>query len=242
MKTPAIPNLSPEQLKAVVVFWCFNATLSGTGHLTMKMKDVWNEKISVENLWKLVKVYSWDGEGLSMKLAGVDVPSLSFNGQMSSNRNKALFLEVANITETLQRIELRAGDTQTKVSFTELYECLGELSFVNKILTAEDVELGFECDPASWSDTALSEVLSYFCFQVGDYGYFVLFNAPVTNVSDRADRMKLVFDKRILRDCYVGSDIESIRRAGIQSYEAKSEGREHECLLLGVQVGRRSAQ
>ena len=84
MKTPGIPNLPADKFKLVVDTWCFTSIVSADGKLSVKFKDLWNEKLPIDNAFTMMKLFSWSGQEITIKFAGEDIPPLSFTGQFFS--------------------------------------------------------------------------------------------------------------------------------------------------------------
>ena len=139
--TPAIPNLPVDKFKVAIETWCLTAIVHTDGSLTIVIKNLWKEKISIAKLRDFATFLSWGGKELSVKLSGEDVPILNFRGSSSSTGHEKLFAELSSVTETLGKLEARAGCTPVHLSMNDLRGTLGELKFVRDILTGSGMEL-----------------------------------------------------------------------------------------------------
>ncbi len=161
MRTPGIPNLPTNEFKIAVETWCFIAIISAEGRLSVEIKELWAEKLPIENIGKMMKLLSWNGQEMSIKFVGDDFPSLSFEGRFIATPHESFFSKMSMIIGTLQNIQVRAGRVELNLSFTDLYACFTELSFVYDFLEAENVELCAEWDTALRNDVKISRILGY---------------------------------------------------------------------------------
>ena len=233
MRASGIPNLPTDKFKIAVENWCFTVVISADKKVSIVMKDLWNEKLPIEHLRTMLKLLSWGGQEVSVKITGNDILALNFRGRSLSAGNEGSFSEMSNITEMLQEIHLCAGHTDVSLSFTDLYSCFSELSFVNKILTAQSVEFKAGWDSIEMYSRECSQILAHFHFQVCDLVYFILLDASVDDKSSEEVGIWLDCGKRILKDCFIGNDSESVKSAGRQSYQLEADRRGDECLFLG---------
>ena len=61
--------------------------------------------------------------------------------------------------------------------------------------------------------------LVYFEFHVGEFFYFVLFEALVTDSSTEQDGIRVDCGNRILLDCFVGDSVEEVNRQVLTAAE-----------------------
>lgn len=233
VRTPAFPNLPVDKFKIAIETWCFTAIIHTDATLTIEVKVLWNENLSIEKLRDLATFLSWGGKELSMKFSGEDVPILNSRGTFSSTGHEMLFAELSSVAKMLGEIEARAGCTSVRLTMYDLRGSLEELKFVRSILTGGEMQLVAGGGPPWKIDIPLSKLLGYFEFLVGGVLYFVVFEAPITDWSTERDGLRVNCGDRILADCYAGEAVEEIRQAGMLSHEAEGSRYGDECLDLG---------
>ncbi len=233
MKGPAIPNLPPEKFKFAIETWCFTVTIFSDHSFSAQIAYLWNEKLSIQRLGKLATFLSWGGETVSMKIVDHDVSLLICDGKLSLSGHEGFFGELSDIAKTLQEIQMRAGVSTVNLTLQDLRCSFRELSFFHEILTAEDMQLCGEWEPSLKTDDSFYRVLGHFNFEVGGFTFFVVFDASATDLSTEGGGIKLDCGKRVLRECFVGDDGDSIRAAGKRGYEIEEADHGDECLNLG---------
>ena len=190
--------------------WCFVAIVRADGSFIVEVKNLWSKKLSVEKLRDFTKFLSWGGGELSVKLSGKDIPTLSFRGRISSTDHENLYALLSRIADTLSDIQIRSGFTMVQLSLSDLRGSMGELNFFHDILTGNDMQLYAKDAPPLKIDVPLSKVFGYFEFHVGEFFYFVLFEALVTDSSTEQDGIRVDCGNRILLDCFVGDSVEEV--------------------------------
>ena len=233
VRTPAIPNLPTDKFKMAMETWCFVAIVRADGSFIVEVKNLWSKKLSVEKLRDFTKFLSWGGGELSVKLSGKDIPTLSFRGRISSTDHENLYALLSRIADTLSDIQIRSGFTMVQLSLSDLRGSMGELNFFHDILTGNDMQLYAKDGPPLKIDVPLSKVFGYFEFHVGEFFYFVLFEALVTDSSTEQDGIRVDCGNRILLDCFVGDSVEEVNRQGTRCYESEANRYGDECLGLG---------
>ena len=233
MRIPAIPNLLREKFKIMIETRCFNMTIFSDKSFSAQITNMWNEKLSLERLSEYVTFLSWGGEAFSMKIVDHDVSPLICDGKLSLSGHEEFFGELSDIAKTLQEIQMRAGVSTVNLKLQDLRCSFSELSFFHEILTAEDIQLCTERDQSLKTNVSPSRVLGHFDFEVGGFIFFVVFDALATDLSTEGRGVKLDCGKRVLRECLVGEDGDSIRTAGKMSYETEEACHGDECLSLG---------
>ena len=230
MRAPALPDLPADKFKILVQTWCFNISiLQGGG--TLQFRELWDEELSIERLVELSQFLSWSEEPMTMKIMGTDLPPLNCQGQFSSSGHARHFATLLNAAKMLQEIQVRA--MATRHTFRELQIALRELSIFHAFLTENYLRLRAPWDPSLRSDVYLSRIMGYFDFQVGEFTYFAVFDASVTGPATEEDGIRLDCGPRLLRECLVGTDSESVRTAGTKSFDREAALHGDECLAFG---------
>ena len=117
------------------------AIVSSREGLKLDLKDLRNEKLSMENITKMCKFLSWGGEEVSVKFVGKNILPLILTGQFIVTGEEGLFGEMANVAEALSDMQVRAGFDETSHSLNDLWLNLRELSLWTSILNAGDMQL-----------------------------------------------------------------------------------------------------
>ncbi len=233
MRGPAIPNLPPDKFKIAIETWCFTAIIFSDGNISAQITDIWNEKLSLERLSEYVTFLSWGGEEISMKIVDHDVPALIYDGKLSLSGHEGFYSELSSILGTLRGIQKLAGINTVNLTLQDLRCAFNELSGFQKILSAEDIQLCAQLDSPLKTNVKFSRILGYFDFEIGGYIFFVVFDALATDLSAGGGDIKLDCGKRVLRECFVGDDGDSIRAAGKKSYKIEEADHVDECFSFG---------
>ena len=233
MKIPGMLKLPSDKFKMVVESWCFVAVVSNREGLKIDIKDLWNEKLSTEEIAKASKLRSWGGETVSMKFLGSNMPPLNLEGQCAAIGDEAIFGELSKTAEVLGDMQSRSGFGGPSHSLEELWQSLRKLSFWNGFLNAQDVKLVSKVGIGLESDVSIVGVLGFFEFRVGELYYFVVFDAPVVYRSTEQNGMALNCGARVVRDCYVDHDSEKVTGAGKRAHEDEASSRGDDWLDLG---------
>lgn len=233
IRGPAIPNLPPEKFKIAIETWCFTATISSDRSFLAQVTDMWNQKLSLERLSEYVTFLSWGGEEISMKIVDQEFDPLDIRGTLSLNGHEEFFKKMTGIVRTLREIQKRAGVSNVNLSLQDLSCSFRELLFFHDFLTAEDMQICGELDSPLKTNVKFSRMLGYFDFEVGGNIFFVVFDALATDLSMVVKGVKLDSGKRVLRECFVGGDSESIRATGKRSYEIVEADHGNECFSFG---------
>ena len=233
MKLPGMLNLPSDKFKIVVESWCFVAVVSQREGLKIDIKDIWNKKLTIEQISKAAKLRSWGGEAMSMKFVGSNMPPLNLQGQGAEIGGEAEFGELSRAAEFLGNMQSRCGFTGPSHSLEELWQSLRELLFWNGILHAQSVKLVSEASVGLEEDVSLTGVLGFFELQVGELYYFVVFDAPVVVQSTEQNGIALDCGARVVRDCYVGHDSEMVSSTGKRAHEVEASSRGDDWLDLG---------
>ncbi len=233
MRIPGMLKVPSDKFKMVVESWCFVAVVSNREGIKIDIKDLWNEKLSAEELSEAAKLRSWGGKTVSMKFLGSNIPPLNLHGQFAAIGDEAIFSELSKTAMVLGYMQSRSGFSGPSHSLEELYQGLRELSFWNGFLNAQDVKLVSKVGTGFKSDISIVGVLGFFEFRVGGLYYFLVFDAPVVHRPTDQNGMALDFGTRVVRDCYVNHDSEKVRRAGKQAHEVEASSRGDDWLDLG---------
>ena len=233
MKTTSMLKLPSDKFKMVVESWCFVAVVSIREGLKLDIKDLLNEKLSMEEMAKAAKLRSWGGETVSMKFLGSNLPPLNLQGQCAAIGDEAIFGEMSRTAAFLGDMQSRSAFGGPSHSLEELWQSLRELSFWNCFLNAQDVKLVSEVSVGLESDVSIVGILSFFEFQVGELYYFVVFDAPVLDLFTEQNGMALDCGARVIRDCYVDYDLDKVRSAGKPAHKIESSRRGDDWLDLG---------
>lgn len=233
MRRPAIPNLPPDKFKFAIETWCFTATISSDRSFSAQITDKWNKKLSLERLSEYVTFLSWGGEEISMKIVDHEFDPLDLRGTLSLTGREGFFTKMTGIVRTLLEIQKRAGVSNVNLKLRDLSSSFKELLFFHEFLTAEDMQLGAELDSPPKTNVKFSRMLGYFDFDVGRNIFFVVFDALATDLSMDVKSIKLDCGKRVLRECLLGDNGNSIRAAGKRSYEIEEADHGDECFSVG---------
>ena len=219
MKTPAIPNLPSDKFRILIETWCFSLSIRPEGDLTVQVRDLWNEQLSIERLVELSQFLSWGEEPITMKIVGADFPTINCRGQFSSSNHVQLFTTICNATKLLNEIQIRAGASAISLTFNDVRHSLRELSIFHTILTSSDMQLCADWDPSVKENVRLTRIFGHFDFQVGNLIFFVVIDASVIDRSTKDDGLRLHCGPRILRDCILGTDNDSVKADGTKNFE-----------------------
>ena len=233
MRAPALPDLPADKFKILVQTWCFNISILPGSNLTLQFRDFWDEELSIQQLAEFSQFLSWGEEPITMKITGIDVPSLNGQGRFGPSPHMGHFAALGDAAKMLQEIQVRAGAMTTKHTFRDLQIALRELSIFHAFLTGNYLRLRAQWAPSLQHEVNLSRMLGYFDFQVGDFIYFAVFDASVTGPTTEEDGIRLDCGPRLLRECLVGTDSESVRTAGTKSFDREADLHGDECLPLG---------
>ena len=233
MRVPGIPNLPAEKFKILVQTWCLNLSILPGGDLTVQIRDLWSEPLSLDKLVELSEFLSWGEELITMKVVGTDFPSLNCRGRLNSSTHVHLFETLCNVAKFLLAIEKRSGILPIKLTFKDLHSSLRELSIFHTILTAKDMQLCADWEPFMESHIGLTRILTHVDFRVGSWTFFAVIDAPTIDRSNENDGIRLDCGTRCLRDCFVGVDSEKVQADGARSFEIEGDLHGDECLALG---------
>lgn len=233
MRTPALPNLPTDKFKILVQTWRFNISIIPECNSTLQIRDLWDDAFPIERLIELSQFLSWSEEPITIKITGIDVQPLNCQGRFRSSPHMGHFAALRDAAKMLQEIQIRAGSTAISHTFREMLSSLRELSIFHAILTGNDLQLRSQWAPSLQHEVNLCRMLGYFDFQVGDVIYFVMFEASVTGPTTEEDGIRLDCGPRILRECFVGTDSESVRAAGTKNFDTEADLHGDECLDLG---------
>ena len=233
IRTPAIPGLPLDKFKISIETWLFRAvTPLGKFELTLRGEDLSIMKLPIAQLDELVRFLSWGNDSISMKAIKDGVPLFACRGNVSSNIQRGLCLNFANITKNLLDIQSLAGVSTVHISLIDLQNSLNILSVLHEILTAKDMKLEIEPGPEWKNETSISHVIGYIDIEVGEFTFLILFDAPVSMRQAPENVISLLCGERALRDCFVGKDADSVLLAGQTSYEEHRNLHGPECLGL----------
>ena len=233
LKTPGMLKVPPEKFKVAVETWCFIATVSVNEGLKLQLKDLSDEKLSMEKLCQITKFRSWGGKDVSIKFPQSGIIPVGVQGRFSCNGDEKLFSEIMSVAENLYNLHKCAGFTQASYSLHEIHCVLRELSLWKDILCAGDIQLGIRGEAPVFADMKFQSVLGYFKFNIGELHYFVLFDALVVDQSNEGDNVLFECGQRIVRHCYVGDDVETVNSAGMRSHQMEADCRDDNYLDLG---------
>ena len=233
MRVPAIPNLPADKFKILIQTWCFNLSILSGGDLTVKVRDLWNEPLSLHRLVELSQFLSWGEEPISMKIVGTDFPPLNCRGRFNSSTHVHLFSNLCNVATLVRDIEKRSGVVPVSLTFRDLHKSLRELSIFHAILTGKEMQLCADWEPFFQDHIGISRILTHLDFQVGNLTFFAVIDAPTTDRSTEHDGIRLDCGPRFLRNCFVGTDAMRIKADGTRSFDMEADLHGDECLALG---------
>ena len=233
MRTPILPNLPADKFKILIQTWCFDISILPGCDPRLQIRDLRNDELSMDRLIKLSQFLSWSSGSITMKITGIDLSPLSCQGRIKSSDHSRFFANISNAAAMLQDIQVRAGSTTVRHTLNDLQISLRELSTFHTILTEEDMQLEIQLDRSFRHDVNLSSMLGYFDCYVGEFSYFVVFDASVTVTPIEEGRMRLHCGPRILRECFVGTDSAGVMEEGTRRFIAEADLRGNECLGLG---------
>ena len=235
IKTPALPNLPADKFKILIQTWCFDISILPGCDPRLQIRDLWNDELSIEQLVKFSQFFSWGEDSITMKIMGTDLAPLSCQGRLNSSGHSKYFANLLNAAKMLQEIEVRAGSMAIRHTLNDLHISLRELSIFHAILAGKDMQLSVQLDRSlrHEHDVNLTSILGYFDFQVGEFTYFVVFDGSVTGISTEEESIRLHCGPRILRECLVGTDSESVMADGTRRFNTEADLHGDECLSLG---------
>ncbi len=219
---PIWPGLPPDQFKVVVETWFFRLIMSDKGTSTLDISDFWSEKLRLEQLIDISRFFSWGGRRIAAKFVGERKPDGTVSAQLSSNGNEQLFRQLSEIAVTFRRIERETGNSSVKISLKDMYDSWFDSSFFHHVLTNMGLRLTAEIDPERKLRASDTRLMSYVDWTVDDCCLFVVFDMAVNDKSPEADRVDFDCGERELVECFVGSDAQSVRSAGLASFKKHS--------------------
>ena len=215
---PNWPGLPRDMFKFVVESWLLRLTISNKGTGTLVISGSWSDKLKLEQLVEISKFYSWGGKRITGKLVRERVPAIAFSAEFSSTGNELQFQELSEVAVTLRKIEREAGSPCMKISLGDLYESWSDSYFIHQILTGRNLCFTANIDPDWKARVSHIRLMSYFDWMVDDSCFFVVFDMTVNDRSPEPDRVTFDCGERKLVDSFVGTDAQSVRSAGLASF------------------------
>ena len=216
---PILPGLPPDKFKIVVETWIFRLIISGESADLVEVRDLLSETLELEQVVVLSKFFSWVGRPIAVSIFGEGLPNSLITGQLSVNGgNRELFRDLSGMAVTLRKIEHEAGESDVRMSLEDMYESRVHLSFFHQVLAGKNMHLTADVDPDWKHLVGQTRLMSYVDCVVGKCSFFVVFDMAVNDRSPETDRVDFDCGNRELVDCFVGSDVSSVRTAGLASF------------------------
>lgn len=216
---PIVPGLPPDKLKFVVETWIFRLIISMESADVVEVRDLWSETLELEQVVVLSKYCSWVGRPIDVRIIAEGLPNTLVTGQLNINGgNGELFRDLSAMAVTLRNIAREAGDSDVRVSLEDMYESRAQVSFFHQVLAGRNMRLTVDVDPEWKQETGQTRLMSYVDCVIGESSFFVVFDMAVKR-SLETDRVEFDCGERELVDCFVGSNAQSVRSAGLASFD-----------------------
>ena len=217
---PILPGLPPDKFKFVVETWIFRLIISGESADVVEVRNLLSEPLELEQVVVFSKYYSWVGRPIAVRIFGEGLPNSLIAGELSINGgNRELFRDLSAMAVTLRKIEREAGDSDVRISLEDMYESRVDVSFFHQVLAGRNMRITADIDPDWKQVIGQTRLMSYVDCVVGKSSYFVVFDMAVNDRSPEKDRVDYDCGERELVECFVGSDISSVRNAGLASFK-----------------------
>ena len=221
IRFPFVPGLPENMFKFSITTWMLALIIAPNDIIELQLIDYWNAKLPLDRIADLSRFLSWTSGSLSITVTAENLPPLSFEVMSSSAENTDIFSEFASVATMLLQIQSRSGSASGNISLTDLANSWKELKSFFLVLFADDMQLRILPISPWKGGIEYSYVAGYFYFEISGTTFMVVFDATVTVEDKQECGAVLTFGKRILRECFVGSNGEDVRAAGRECYVAK---------------------
>lgn len=229
LTVPAIPALmeDPSQdYKIKIETWFLSVVVQRHEKVNVEFGFPTTRKIPLRRMVEIARLISWGSQGpIDLKVIGNGMHLLSCRWQLNQVGNEPYFRNLATIADTLHRINLRAATEAVDLSLDDFEIAASEVTNFHDVLTAADMRVDAVLWPNCRPSSSYSHMIGYAEVEIGQYLFFVVCEAAVTEQTLERSRVKIDFGPIVWRDCLVGRDIAQLRSEGRSSYDRwRSEG------------------
>ena len=192
------------------------------------------KKFPLQRIVEIARLISWGDQGpIDLKVIGDGMHLLSCHLKLNQAGNEPYFQNLAIIADTLQKINFRAATDTVNLSLDDFQNPASKLTNFHNVLTAADMRVDAVLRPNHRLTSPYSNMIGYAELEIGQYLFFVVCEAAVTEHIVDESRVRIDFGPLVWRDCLVGREISKLRHEGQSSYDRWRSKGDGSVLALG---------
>ena len=212
---PAIPNLPLEALKLRIDSWFLKAVVSNGKKVDFNFNLDFETPLTLEKLNQFFLLLSWGEEGpVEISIVADGRPMVGGNIIINHELGDISFADPSNIVAQLLDITRRAGTNVPLVTPSSLFNNWTECTRFYNYLTTDGAKLEVTVDRVIASDIKLQCLIGYIELNLETTAFVAVLEFPIEHQERNGNDMSFSLATPVIRDCYVGPDIEAIRVFG----------------------------
>lgn len=212
---PAIPNLPLEALKLKIETWFFSIVVSNGKAVDFNLSFNFETPRTLLQLSQLFQILSWAKQGaIAYSLVGDGVPLADGRMKLDQGSNEFPFDALSKIVSKLLNITERAGASIPSVAPVALIRNWSKCAQFYNLLMATGAKIRLTLDRVIASDVAPQDLVGYVVLDLGAVAFLAVLEFRVESELRNGKDMVLALAAPLIRDCYLGSDIEAMRAIG----------------------------
>lgn len=231
---PAIPNMPPEALKLRIESWFFSAVVSSGNKVDIDLSLDFEIAITLEKLKQFFEILSWGEKGpVEFSIVGDGLPLAEGHINISHGKGGLSFTDPTKIAAKLLDITRRAGANLWPLTPASFFRNWKECSRFYNYLTTDGAKLEITLDREFPSDKPLHGLVGYIELNLETVAFVAILELPVEHQECNGNDIKISLGRPLIRDCFVGSEIQSVRLLGEKRVEAFGSRTENVLIKVG---------
>ena len=212
---PAIPNLPPEALKLRIETWFFSLVLSNGKQTDFNFSVDFETPFCLKKLHQFLQILSWAKNGaIDFSLVGGGLPLAAGQIQIGRDQDNFLVVDFLKLVSKLLDVTERAGASIPSVVPSAILRNWSRCAQFYNQLTTESAELKVTLDRAVSPEVSPQSLIGFIELDLGRTAFVAVLEFPV-NICERSGYdMNLSLAAPLIRDCFVGPNIEVVRNFG----------------------------
>ena len=212
---PAIPNLPLEALKLRIETWLFSLVMSNGRKTDLNLNVDFETPLCLKKLYQFMQFLTWTKNGaIDFSLVGDGLPLAAGQININNSQDNFSIVDLSNIVSKLLDITERAGASIPSVIPSVLLRSWSKCAQFHNYLMTDGAEYKATLDRVVSSDVVPQCLIGFIELDLGRAAFVAVLEFPVKQNVRGGNDMVLSLAAPLIRDCFVGSDIESVRKFG----------------------------
>lgn len=212
---PAIPNLPAEALKMRIETWFFSLVVSNGKKTALVLSVDFEMPLSLKKLHQFLQFLSWSKNGaIDFSLVGDGSPLAAGQINIDHGQDNFTIVDLLNIVSKLLDVADRAGASIPSVVPSALLKNWAKCTKFYNCLMTDGAELKVTLDRVVSPKVAPQCLIGFIELDLGTAAFVAVLEFPVKLNERSGSDMTVSLAAPLIRDCFVGADIERVRTFG----------------------------